>query len=190
MLFTGMLLMLANMSIEPIINVYVQTLVAPERTVFVSGLVMSAAALGSILSASHLGKLADRIGHWNVIVASLAACAALLVLQALVTTGWQLIALRFAMGLALGGLLPCIASVIRHSAPPAVTGTMLGYSTSAQYVGQVTGPLAGGFFGGHFGMRSVFWGTALVMAGGAAATALARARIQATPAATARPATS
>ncbi|NML43229.1 multidrug efflux MFS transporter [Ramlibacter sp. G-1-2-2] len=177
MLFAGMLLMLANMSIEPIINVYVQTLVPADNAVFVSGLVMSAAALGSILSASRLGKLADRVGHWNVIVASLAACAALLLLQALVTTGWQLIALRFAMGLALGGLLPCIASVIRHSVPARVAGTMLGYSTSSQYVGQVTGPLAGGFFGGHFGMRSVFWGTALLMAGGAVATALARTRI-------------
>jgi MFS family permease len=178
MLFTGMLLMLANMSIEPIITVYVQTLVPVAQTAFISGLVMSGAALGSILSASRLGKLADRVGHWNVIVASLAVCAVLLIPQALVTTGWQLIALRFAMGLALGGLLPCIASVIRHSVPPSVAGTMLGYSTSAQYVGQVTGPLAGGFFGGHFGMRSVFWGTALLMAAGAAGSALTRARVK------------
>ena len=69
MLATGLLLMLANMSIEPIITVYVAQLVrdaAPGDAV--AGLVMSAAALGSILSASRLGKLADRIGHWNVIV--------------------------------------------------------------------------------------------------------------------------
>jgi MFS family permease len=176
MLFTGMLLMLANMSIEPIITVYVQTLVSPAKTTFVSGLVMSGAALGSILSASHLGRLADRVGHWNVIIASLAVCALLLIPQALVTAGWQLIVLRFAMGLALGGLLPCIASVIRHSVPPSVAGTMLGYSTSSQYVGQVAGPLVGGFFGGHFGMRSVFWGTALLMAIGAFGSALTRTR--------------
>lgn len=179
MLFTGMLLMLANMSIEPIITVYVQTLVPPAQTAFVSGLVMSAAALGSILSASRLGKLADRIGHWNVIIASLAVCAVLLIPQALVTAGWQLIALRFAMGLALGGLLPCIASVIRHSVPPSVAGTMLGYSTSSQYVGQVTGPLVGGFFGGHLGMRSVFWGTAVLMGAGAISSAMTRSRVRA-----------
>ena len=70
MLATGLLLMLANMSIEPIITVYVAQLVRDARQVtIVAGLVMSAAALGSILSASRLGKLADRIGHWNVIVA-------------------------------------------------------------------------------------------------------------------------
>ena len=168
MLFTGMLLMLANMSIEPIITVYVATLVDdPNRVTMMAGVVMSAAALGSILSASRLGKLADRVGHWNVIVGCLAVSALLLVPQAFVTAGWQLVVLRFLMGLSLGGLLPCIASVIRHNVPERVAGNMLGYSTSAQYTGQVAGPLLGGFVGGHIGMRAVFLGTCVLMAAGA-----------------------
>jgi len=169
MLATGCLLMLANMSIEPIITVYVQTLVAdPGRVTQVAGFVMAAAALGSILSASRLGKLADRVGHWQVIIGCLVVSGLLLIPQAFVTAGWQLVALRFLMGLSLGGLLPCIASVIRHSVPDRVAGNMLGYSTSSQYAGQVAGPLAGGFLGGHFGMRAVFLGTAVLMAAGAA----------------------
>ena len=82
--------------------------------------------------------------------------------------GWQLVALRFLMGLALGGLLPCVAAVIRHSVPDGMAGGMLGYSTSSQYVGQVAGPLLGGFVGGHVGMRAVFLGTSALMALGAA----------------------
>jgi len=165
MLVTGMMLMLANMSIEPIITVYVQTLVDdPARVTIVAGLVMSAAALGSIISASHLGRLADRVGHWTVIIGCLSVAALLLIPQAFVTAGWQLIALRFLMGLALGGLLPCVASVIRHNVPEGSTGSVLGLSTSAQYVGQVTGPLTGGFIGGHIGMRAVFIGTSVLMA--------------------------
>jgi MFS family permease len=167
MLATGLLLMLANMSVEPIITVYVAELVAPPRVTLVAGLVMSAAALGSILSASHLGKLADRVGHWRIVIACLAVAALLLIPQAFVTNGWQLIVLRFLMGLALGGLLPCIASVIRHNVPQAIAGGMLGYSVSAQYAGQVLGPLGGGFVGGHIGMRAVFLGTAALMAAGA-----------------------
>lgn len=168
MLATGMLLMFANMSIEPIITVYVAQIVPnPAHVTLVAGFVMAAAALGSIISASRLGKLADRIGHWTVIIGCLLVCASLLIPQAFVTTGWQLIALRFLMGLSLGGLLPCIATVIRHNVPERSAGSILGYSTSSQYVGQVAGPLAGGFVGGHFGMRAVFLGTSVLMAAGA-----------------------
>lgn len=169
MLATGLLLMLANMSIEPIITVYVGQLVAPAQVTFVAGLVMSAAALGSILSSSRLGKLADRVGHWQILIACLAAAAILLIPQAFVSRGWELILLRFLMGLALGGLLPCIASVIRHSVPQRIAGGMLGYSVSAQYAGQVLGPLAGGFVGGHIGLRAVFLGTSALLTAGAAA---------------------
>jgi len=155
----------------------VQTLVAdPSQVTVVAGLVMSAAALGSILSASRLGRLADRIGHWTVIIGCLLTSAVLLIPQAFVTAGWQLVGLRFLMGLSLGGLLPCIASVIRHSVPERVVGSMLGYSTSSQYAGQVVGPLAGGFLGGHFGMRAVFLGTAVLMAAGAAYNRLSKPR--------------
>jgi MFS family permease len=177
MLAVGMLLMFANMSIEPIITVYVAQITAnPGHVTVVAGLVMSAAALGSILSASWLGKLADRIGHWTVIIACLLVCAGLLIPQAFVSAGWQLIFLRFLMGLSLGGLLPCVATVIRHSVPERNAGTILGYSTSSQYVGQVTGPLIGGFIGGHFGMRTVFLGTSVLMAAGAAYGWISRTR--------------
>ncbi|WP_213989977.1 MFS transporter [Sodalis sp. dw_96] len=174
MLITGALLMIANMSIEPIITLYVGQLVSFSRVTLVAGFAMSAAALGSILSASRLGKLADRSGHWNVIIGCLLAAALLLIPQAFVTQGWQLVVLRFFMGLALGGLLPCIASVIRHNVPDKIAGKMLGYSTSAQYVGQVAGPLLGGVIGGHFGMRPVFLGTCVLLFIGALYNVVAR----------------
>jgi MFS family permease len=175
MLAMGMLLMFANMSVEPIITIYVGQLgVDASRVTMVSGLAMSAAALGSILSASRLGKLADRVGHWQVIIGALIVSALLLVPQALVTAGWQLVALRFLLGLALGGLMPCVTSIIRHNVPDAIAGRMLGYATSSQMVGQVAGPLLGGFVGGHIGMRAVFFGTAILMGLGAAYAWFAR----------------
>ena len=167
MLVMGMLLTLAIMSIEPIITLYVGQFVEPSRVTFVSGLTMSAAALGSILSASRLGRLADRVGHWRVIFGALTASALLLIPQAFVTAGWQLVGLRFLMGLALGGLMPSVTSVLRHSVPDAIAGRVLGYATSSNFVGQVAGPLLGGFVGGHIGMRAVFLGTAALMALGA-----------------------
>jgi MFS family permease len=168
MLLTAALLMFANMSIEPIITVYVSQLVHDARHVtLVSGFVMSASALGSVLAASRVGRLADRIGAPKVIVACLAVCGVLLVPQAFVTSGVQLVVLRFLMGLALAGLLPSITSVIRHNVPDRSAGYILGYATSANYAGQVTGPLAGGFVGAHLGMQAVFLITSGLMLCGA-----------------------
>ena len=174
MLAMGLLLMVANMSIEPIITIYVGQLVEASRVTIVSGIAMSAAALGSILSASRLGRIADRSGHWRVMIGALVVSALLLIPQAFVTTGWQLVALRFLMGLALGGLLPCVTSIIRHNVPDGIVGRVLGYSTSSQYAGQVVGPLLGGFVGGHIGMRAVFLGTSLLMGLGAVYASLVR----------------
>lgn len=168
-------LMFSTMSIEPIITVYLMQLHADHLTLM-AGVVMSATALGSILSASRLGKVADRVGHWRIVTLCLAAAAVLLIPQALVTHPWQLVVLRFLMGLALGGLLPCIASIIRHNVPEGIAGRMLGYSTSSQYIGQVLGPVAGGFVGGHLGMRWVFLATFVLMAGCAVVTFVQRPR--------------
>jgi MFS family permease len=177
MLATGMLLMLANMSIEPIITVYVAQIVPNQSQVtMIAGVVMSAAALGSILSASRLGKLADRIGRWPVISGALLVAGLLLIPQAFVTSSWQLIILRFLMGISLGGLLPCITAVIRHNVPDAAIGSILGLSISSQYVGQVAGPVLGGFVGGHIGMRAVFLGTCVLLIAGAAYSWMVRQR--------------
>jgi MFS family permease len=125
---------------------------------------MSATALGSIIAASRLGRLADRIGYWPVLAGCLGITAITLVPQAWVSDVWQLTGLRFVMGLSLGGLLPCITALIRHAVPQEVAGRILGYSTSSQYLGQVLGPLAGGLLGAHLGMGSVFLGTAALLA--------------------------
>jgi MFS family permease len=168
MLLTAMLLMFANMSIEPIITVFVSTLVTdPNHVTRVAGVVMAASALGSIIAAARIGRLADRIGAWRIVVICLALCGVLLIPQAFVTSAWQLIVLRFLMGLSLAGLLPSITSVIRHNTPDKHAGYILAYATSAQYAGQVTGPLMGGFIGGAFGMRSVFLITSALMFAGA-----------------------
>jgi MFS family permease len=175
MLVTAFLLLLANMSIEPIITVYVAELDPSDGHVArMAGIVMAAAALASIIAAPRVGRLADRFGAWNVVIVGLLAAALLLIPQAMVTSGWQLVALRFLMGLALAGLLPAITTLIRYNVPDRVAGQMLGFSQSAQFSGQVVGPLMGGFLGAHVGVRSVFFATSALMLGGAVITWLAR----------------
>ncbi|MDY7511240.1 MFS transporter [Ralstonia wenshanensis] len=177
LLLTAMMVLLANMSIEPIITVYIGGLgVSADRLTRVAGVVMAASALGSILTAARLGALADRIGSWNVIIGCLVLTGLSMVPQAYVSHWWQLAVLRVVMGMTLAGLLPSIAKLARQSVNEGATGQMLGYLQSAQFSGQVIGPVIGGQIGVYLGLRAVFFvtGTLLVAAGGLALWARGR----------------
>jgi len=157
LLSTAMMVLLANMSIEPIITVYIGHLgVALDDQARIAGVIMACSALGSILTAARLGALADRVGSWNVIIGCLLLTGAVMVPQAFVTQWWQLAILRGLMGMTIAGLLPAIAKLIRHSVEEHNTGKVLGYLQSAQFSGQVIGPLIGGQVGAHFGLHPVF----------------------------------
>ena len=179
MLVSATLLLVANMSVEPIITIYVGEIARPgENVVFLAGLAMSAAAFAAMIAAPRIGRFADRHGHWRVIVASFVAAGVLLIPQAFVTAPWQLVILRFLMGLALAGLMPAITALIRRNAPDSAIGRILGFSQSAQYLGQIAGPLAGAFVADRFGMPAVFLATAVAMLAGAALNAGMRARVE------------
>ncbi|MDR3396365.1 MAG: MFS transporter [Pandoraea sp.] len=165
-LVTAMMVLLANMSIEPIITVYIRQLgVDSAHLTRVAGVVMASSALGSMLTAARLGALADRIGSWRVIVGCLIATAVVMVPQAFVTSWWQLAILRVLMGMTLAGLLPAIGKLARHAVDERSTGKMLGYLQSAQFSGQVIGPVIGGQIAVLFGLPSVFFMTAVLLVG-------------------------
>ena len=178
LLVTAMMVLLANMSIEPIITVYVGGLgVSAAHLARVAGVVMACSALGSMLTAARLGALADRFGSWRVIVACLVLTGLAMVPQAFVTQWWQLAALRVLMGMTLAGLLPSIGKLARQSVDESRTGRLLGYLQSAQFSGQVVGPVIGGVIGVHLGLHAVFFATGalLIACGGLAHWAQRRA---------------
>jgi len=165
LLLTAMMVLLANMSIEPIITVYIGELQVPrEHLARVAGIVMACSAFGSMLTAPRLGALADRVGSWNVIVGCLVATALVMVPQAFVTAWWQLALLRGVMGMTIAGLLPSIAKLVRHAVDDSDSGRTLGYLQSAQFSGQVVGPLVGAQIGAHVGLHQVFFVTAFLLA--------------------------
>ncbi|MEQ5838488.1 MFS transporter [Paraburkholderia acidicola] len=160
LLVTAMMVLLANMSIEPIITVFIGQLgVANDHVARTAGIVMAASAFGSLLTAARLGALADRVGSWKVIIGCLLATGLVMVPQAFVTHWWQLAALRGLMGMTIAGLLPAIAKLMRQTVPERSTGKALGYLQSAQFTGQVVGPLIGGQIGAHVGLHQVFFVT-------------------------------
>ncbi|REE23440.1 DHA1 family multidrug resistance protein-like MFS transporter [Paraburkholderia sp. BL27I4N3] len=177
LLVTAMMVLLANMSIEPVITVYVGSLGVPSlHLARVAGIVMACSAFGSMLTAARLGALADRVGSWNVIVACLVLTGLVMIPQAFVHAWWQLAGLRALMGMTLAGLLPAIAKLARHAVEEHKTGQMLGYLQSAQFSGQVVGPIIGGVIAVHLGLHSVFFVTGSLLVACAALAQWARTR--------------
>lgn len=163
------LLMFAVVSVEPIITVHIENLTGTTNGVALSAaIVFSLTAAGSIISAPLLGAIADRTGTLRVLSISLMAATLLIALQIFATELWVFALLRFLTGLALGGVTPAIVSMLRRMVPADRIGQVLGLNVSAQYVGQVTGPVLAGFLSSATGTGSVFLLTTVLTGIGAA----------------------
>lgn len=178
LLMTAAMVLFASMSIEPILTVYVEQLgIAKAQLPQYAGIVMAATALGSLLAAPKMGALADRIGAWRVIFWSLLATSLTLLPQAWASQWWQLCLLRFLMGITLAGLLPAIGKLVRTLAGEGASGRLLGLLQSAQFAGQVAGPLLAGQVGAHLGLSQVFYMTGGLLAVGAVLVRIGRPRV-------------
>lgn len=165
MMITTFILQLANMSIQPIVTVYVKILLGGNHPhiALIAGTVVAAAGIANVLAAPWLGRLSDRVGPHRVLLVCLIITGILFIPQAFVHTPWQLMGLRFLMGLAMAGQLPSINAIVRKNAPGSVSGRVFGYNQSAQYLGNIGGSVMGGQMAAYFGIRSVFFSTSLLL---------------------------
>lgn len=162
MLFSIMIIALisqvANFSVQPVLALYVSDLTPTSSNIaFLSGMAFSATGFGSLLLTRSWGRLGDEIGNERVLMILLVLAAILIVPQAFVTKLWQLILLRFLFGMAIGGMIPCIAAFIRLEAPLEMQGEVLGYNQSFRFLGNVIGPAIGGIVAAQIGISTVFY---------------------------------
>lgn len=164
MFITSFMLQLAFYSIEPIITVYVTSLSKNTTNVaFISGLVFSTSGLANILAARHLGRLSDRIGAHKVMLVALIVAGIIFIPQAFVKNPWQLMGLRFILGLAAAGLTPSINTIIKKITPDAITGRAFGFNMSALYLGTFCGSVLGGQISANFGIKYIFFITSALL---------------------------
>jgi MFS family permease len=109
--------------------------------------------------AKRWGSLGDRIGYSKIIIFLLLMAGLLYFPGAFVSNIWQLIGLRFLLGIAIGGIIPVRIAYIRQNAPLSMQGEVLGYNTSLRFLGNIIGPALGGILAGLFGISSVFFVT-------------------------------
>ncbi|GAB7386768.1 multidrug efflux MFS transporter [Bacillaceae bacterium] len=148
----------------PLLPVFVQELqTSGEYIAFFSGLVTAVTGLANMLASPKLGKLGDRWGAERVLFFSLLAAAFLFVPHAFVGSVWQLLAVRFLLGFSLGGLLPAVNALVRRYAPKGMESRTYGYSNSAVFLGNMLGPIFGGYLAAFLSLRGIFLLTSAIL---------------------------
>ena len=164
MFVTFFVLSVALYSVEPIVTVYVAQLSRDTGHIaLLAGMVFSASGLANIIAAPRLGRLSDRIGPHRVMLVALVAAGLIFIPQAFVTSPWQLMGLRFLLGLTTGGLVPSVNTLIKRITPDALTGRVFGFNMSAGYLGVFGGAVLGGQVAAWLGIRYVFFITSALL---------------------------
>jgi DHA1 family multidrug resistance protein-like MFS transporter len=158
MLVTFFILTVALYSVEPIITVYITQISRnTSHIALIAGMAFSASGLATILAAPRLGKLSDKIGAQKVMLVALVVAGLIFIPQAFVKNPWQLMGLRFLLGLTTAGLMPSVNILIKKITPASLTGRVFGFSMSAGYLGVFGGAVLGGQVTAWFGIRYVFF---------------------------------
>ncbi|HLR70825.1 MAG TPA: MFS transporter [Pseudogracilibacillus sp.] len=162
-MLTSALVQIAHFSIQPILSLYVAEINGVANLAFFSGLAFSAAGLGNLLFARRWGTFGDRIGYIKILIILLFTAGIVYFPGAFVTSIWQLVILRFLLGIAIGGIVPTRIAYIRQEAPLSMQGEVLGYNTSLRFLGNIIGPALGGVLAAFFGFSSVFFATSALL---------------------------
>ncbi|GAB2652540.1 MFS transporter [Kribbella swartbergensis] len=107
------------------------------------GLAAAAALAGILVGGLVFGRLTDRIGRKVMYIANLVALSVVSVLSALVTDAWQLVVLRFVLGVMIGADYPIASSLLAEFVPSRYRGRLLGALFAAFGVGAALAAGAG-----------------------------------------------
>ncbi|MGP4081789.1 MFS transporter [Pseudalkalibacillus sp. R45] len=167
LLFIATFLLQASMlSTNSMMTIFVKTFVGdPENLALLAGLAASILGIATIIGSPYLGKLGDRIGHVKMLPVLMLVSGILFFPQLWTDNIYELYIWRFLQGLILGGVWPALQTLIHKKTPPAIQGRAFGVTGSCRFLGNLTGPIIGGWISGSFITAYVFGfaGVILVM---------------------------
>ena len=153
----GFIVQTSVMSIQPVLSLFVEML-WPEANHLstVAGGIFAITGFASLLSAPYWGTRGDRMGYKKILAITLVGTGITCVPQAFVSHAYQLLLLRFAYGLFVGGILPALYTLTSLNVSAERRGGILGITRSGLLLGNVVGPVSGGFLAASLGIRPLF----------------------------------
>lgn len=156
----------------PTMALFVEQLgVAREAVGSTTGMMMFAAGLPATLAATVWARGGQRAGLLPMLTLSLLLTGVANIAIGAGRTLPLLFALRAVSGLAMAGFVPLAFEWMHAHTPAGARGRSASLGSTAMMIGNVIGPLVGGWLAVHVGLPSTFWvpGAALLAAGGAVA---------------------
>lgn len=151
------LLQFAMISPMTLLPLYVEKLHGSAVDIaFWAGVVSAVTGISNMLASPILGKLSDKVGAHRILTYALVGAAVFIIPQAFVTSVWQLIIVRFLMGVFMGGLLPSVNALIRSYTPDGKESRAFGFNSSMLALGNMLGAIIGGFLSGFIGIEGLF----------------------------------
>jgi DHA1 family multidrug resistance protein-like MFS transporter len=148
----------ALMSIQPVMALYVESLGVHGRLLATTtGVIFAVTGVASALGAPRWGRRGDRSGYRSTLGRALLGASIFALPQGLVGATWQLFLLRIGYGAFIGGIVPAVQAMIGLRAPDDRRAGVMGVTSTALMLGNLTGPLVGGAVAGSLGLRSVFF---------------------------------
>jgi DHA1 family multidrug resistance protein-like MFS transporter len=165
-LIPAILIMLTSLGISfvrPIFVLFVETLEINKNYLpTITGALYSIVGVFSVFSAYWWGKKVETYGLQKSIVVASIITATMYLLHAFITNPYYLIPVRTILGFVYGALMPLLFTRISNNVNKDRRGGVLGIGSSFQVMGNLVGPLLGGYAGAAIGFSYSFFFTAAV----------------------------
>jgi DHA1 family multidrug resistance protein-like MFS transporter len=149
--------------VRPIFVLYVETLnISTKFLPTITGALYSIVGIFSTISSVWWGKRIEKHGiKKNLVIASLIT-GLMYCIHTFINDPYSLIPVRMLLGFGFGALLPLLFTSISKNISLERRGGVLGVASSFQILGNIIGPIAGGFSVGIIGLKFSFLLTGLV----------------------------
>jgi DHA1 family multidrug resistance protein-like MFS transporter len=157
MAFINFLIQFGLMIIAPIVPLYIKSLSHEGAYVAtITGIILALGGAAAALSSVITGRIGDRVGHRRILLTLSIGTGIMFGLTALASSIFTFGLARTATGLFLGGLMPTSNALISQFVTEEKRGVAFGVTTSMTLLGNVLGPLAGGWLSGVIGLAETF----------------------------------